>query len=80
MKRIAIFFSALAVAMLILGVVEDLTNFRWASDQNTFFGNPNWVMNDGKTVLILAGFLVLVSAVLWLYLALGRGQSDQREP
>jgi hypothetical protein len=80
MKRIAIFFSALAVGMLILGVVEDLTNFRWAAgDQNTFFGNPKWVMNDGKTVLILAGVLFLVSGVLWLYWALRKGQSDQQQ-
>jgi hypothetical protein len=72
MKYLAIFFSALAVGMLILGVVEDATNFRWADDQNTFFGNPNWVMNDGKTVLILAGILVLTSAALWLYWAMRR--------
>jgi hypothetical protein len=79
MKRMAIIFGVLAVGMLVLGLVENLTNFRWAAgDQNTFFGNPNWVLNDGKVVLILSGFLVLASAAMW-YLALRKGQSDQRK-
>jgi len=80
MKRMAIIFGVLAVGMLVLGVVENLINFRWAAgDQNTFFGNPHWVLNDGKIVLILSGFLLLVSAAMW-YLASRKGQSDQRQP
>jgi hypothetical protein len=78
MRRLAIFFGVLAVGMLVLGVVENLTNFRWAAgDQNTFFGNPHWVLNDGKIVLILSGFLLLASAAMW-YLASRKSQSDQR--
>src|SRR5215470_10485415 len=65
MKRMAIIFSVLAVGMLILGLVEDLTNFKWAAgDQNPFFGNPNWTLNDGKVALILGGFLVIASALI----------------
>jgi hypothetical protein len=80
MKRMAIIFGVLAVGMLILGVVEDATNFRWAAgDQNTFFGNPHLVLNDGKIVLILSGFLILASGAMW-YLASRKGQSNQREP
>jgi len=76
----AIIFSVLAIAMLILGLVENLTNFRWAAgDQNTFFGNPRVVLNDGKVALILTGFLIVASAVMW-YMALRKGHSDQREP
>jgi hypothetical protein len=76
----AMIFSVVAVGMLVLGLVENLTNFRWAvGDQNTFFGNPNWVLNDGKVVLILSGFLLLASAAMW-YMALRKGQSDQRKP
>jgi hypothetical protein len=79
MRRLAIIFTVLAGATLILGLVEDLTNYRWtAGDQNTFFGNPHWVMNDGKTVLILGGVLVMVSAVMWI-MTRRKGQSDQRE-
>ncbi len=79
MKRMAIIFSVLAVGMLVLGSVEDLTNFRWAAgDQNTFFGNPRLVLNDGKVVLILTFFLAVASAALW-YVALRKGQGDQRE-
>ena len=79
MKRMAIIFSVLAGGTLILGVVEDVTNFRWAAgDQNTFFGNPRLVLNDGKVVLILTVLLAVASAAMW-YVALRKGQSDQRE-
>jgi hypothetical protein len=79
-KRMAIIFGVLAVGMLVLGLVENLTNFRWAAgDQNTFFGNSNWVLNDGKVVLILSGFLLLACAAMW-YAASRKGQSDQRKP
>jgi hypothetical protein len=80
MKRLAIIFSVLAIGMLILGLVENLTNFRWrAGDQNTFFGNPRVALNDGKVVLILTGFLVAASVVMW-FMALRKDQGDQREP
>jgi hypothetical protein len=76
----AMIFGVFAVGMLVLGLVENLTNFRWtAGDQNTFFGNPNWVLNDGKVVLILGGFLLLASTAMW-YAASRKGQSDQRKP
>ena len=80
MKRMAIFFGVLAVAMLVLGIVEDVTNFHWAAgDQNPFFGNPHMLLNDGKVVLILAGFLIVATIAMW-FMASRKGQADQREP
>ena len=80
MRRMAIIFGALAVGLLVLGLVENITNFNWAvGDQNTFFGNPKWLLNDGKVALILSGFLILASALMW-YLASRGGQSDQHKP
>jgi len=80
MRRMAIIFGALAVGLLVLGLVENITNFNWAAgDQNTFFGNPKWLLNDGKVALILGGFLILASALMW-YMASRGGQSDQRKP
>jgi hypothetical protein len=74
----AIFFSALSVCMIVLGIVEWVTNFRWsAGDQNTFFGNPRLVLNDGKVVIILSAFLILVSLVLWVAAA-RKDQGNQR--
>ena len=79
MRRIAIFFSVITGGMLVLGIVENLTNFRWsAGDQNTFFGNQHVVLNDGKVALILTGFLLIATAMMW-YVVLRKGRSDQRE-
>jgi len=83
MKRMAIIFSGLAGGMLILGIVENATNFRWTTggqpgDQNPLFGNSHLLLNDGKVVLILSGLLIVASLAMW-YLALRKGQSDQRQ-
>jgi hypothetical protein len=77
----AIIFSVLAGGMLILGIVENATNFRWTTagqpgDQNPFAGNGHWLLNDGKVVLILSGLLIVASLAMW-YMALRKGRSDQ---
>jgi len=74
----AIIFTVLSVGMLVLGIVENATNYKWsAGDQNTFFGNPRVVLNDGKVVLILTGFLILTSVLLWV-MAIRKDQGNQR--
>jgi len=78
MRRMAIIFTVVSGGMLVLGIVENATNFKWAAgDHNTFFGNPRLLLNDGKVALILSGFLILVSLVLWI-MALRKDQGNQR--
>ena len=80
MRRAAMIFTALAGVLLVLGIIEAVTNYKWrAGDQNPLFGNPHILMNDGTTVLIAGGFLVLVSAVMWI-LARRKDSGDQRQP
>ena len=79
MRRAAIVCTALSGVLLVLGIVEAVTNYQWsAGDQDPLFGNPRLMMNDGTTVLIAAGFLIVVSAVMWV-LAKRKGSSDQRQ-
>ncbi len=78
MKRVAMITSVISGVLLILGVVESLTNFQWAQgDQDPLFGNPHVLLNDGTTVLIAAGFLIIGSVIMWI-LALRKGQDDRR--
>jgi hypothetical protein len=79
MKRLAIILSVVAGVVLVIGLVEALTNYKWsAGDQNAFFGNPRLLLNDGTTALIVGGILVLVSAIVWVA-ANRKGQSNQRQ-
>ncbi|MGN6792404.1 MAG: hypothetical protein ACTHJW_08435 [Streptosporangiaceae bacterium] len=79
MKRFAIIVGVVAAVVLVIGIVEDITNYKWsAGDQNAFFGNPRLLMNDGTTAMIVGGILLLVAAVVWLA-ASRKGQSDQRQ-
>ena len=73
-------FTVLSGALIILGVVESLTNYKWsAGDQNAIFGNPRLLANDGVTVLIAGGVLAMVSATMWV-LALRKGQGAPDRP
>jgi hypothetical protein len=78
-KRFAVILGAVAAVVLVIGIVEDITNYKWsAGDQNAFFGNPKLLMNDGTTALIVGGILLLVATAVWV--AAGRrGGSDQRQ-
>jgi hypothetical protein len=78
-RRFAVILGGVAAIVLVIGLVEDVTNYKWsAGDQNAFFGNPKLLLNDGTTALIVGGILLLVAAAAWL--AAGRkGQSDQRQ-
>jgi hypothetical protein len=79
MKRIAVICTVITAILVVLGVIEAITNYQWsAGDQDPFFGNPRLLMNDGTTVLIAAGFMIVVSVVTWI-LARRGGQSDQRQ-
>jgi vacuolar-type H+-ATPase subunit I/STV1 len=74
MRRAAMICSVVSGVLILLGVVESLTNYKWsAGDQNAIFGNPRLLANDGITVLIAGGFLALVSATMWV-LARRKGQ------
>jgi len=78
MRRAAITSSVISGLLLILGLVDYLTNYNFANNQGTIFGNPNVVVNEGVTLLIAGGFLVLVSALMWV-LARRKDQGDQRQ-
>lgn len=76
MRRAAIIFTVISGIFLILGLVDYLTNYNFANNQGLIFGNPNVVVNEGATVLIADGFLVLVSALMWILWILAR-RKDQ---
>lgn len=79
MRRIAVICTVLSGMLLILGLVEWATNYEWAAgDQDPLFGNPRVMINDGVTVLIATGFLIVGSVIMWI-LALRKGQGDQRK-
>jgi hypothetical protein len=81
MRRAAIIFTVISGVFLILGLVDYLTNYNFANNQGLIFGNPNVVVNEGATVLIADGFLILVSAVMWTLWILARrkDQGNQRQ-
>ena len=79
MKRFAVILGVVSAAILVLGLVEAITNYKWsAGDQNAFFGNPRLLLNDGSSALIVGGILLIVSAAVWLS-ASRKGGSDQRQ-
>ena len=80
MKRAAIICTIVSAIVLVLGIVEAITNFNWsAGDQNPLFGNPHLLLNDGTSALITTGFLLLVSIVMWI-VASRKDRGDQRQP
>ena len=80
MKRVAIITTVIAAVVLVLGVIEWLTNFQWAQgDQDPLFGNPKILLNDGKTAVIAGGFLLIGAIVMWI-VARRRDQGDQHHP
>jgi hypothetical protein len=85
MRRMAIVTSVISAVVLVLGLVEFVTNFQWAQgDQDPLFGNPHILLNDGATTLIAAGFLIIGSVIMWVLAGrrdrepAGRRQGDQR--
>jgi hypothetical protein len=80
MRRAAWIFSVTSGIILIIGLIDYLTNYNWTQgDQNAFFGNPRILLNDGATVLIAGGFLALGSVLMWIA-ALRREHGDQQQP
>ena len=79
MRRVAIIFTGISVVVLIIGIIDWATNYNWAQgDQNPFFNNQNILLNDGKTIVIAAGLLLIVSAIMWI-MALRKEHADQHE-
>jgi hypothetical protein len=85
MRRIAAVTSVIAGVLLVLGLVEWLTNYQWAQgDQDPLFGDPRILLNDGATTLIAAGLLMIGSVIMWVIAARKdqgtsvKGQGDQR--
>jgi hypothetical protein len=78
MKRLAVIFTIASGVLFVLGLIDYLTNYNWANDQDPLFGNQRVLLNDGATILIATGFLVLISALLWV-LAVRKGRSDQQQ-
>ncbi len=78
MRRLAIITSVISGLLLVLGLVDYVTNYNWANDQDPLFGNSRILLNDGATVLIAGGFLTIGSVVMWI-MALRKDQGDQRE-
>ena len=78
MRRLAWTLSITTGIILVLGLIDFLTNYNWANDQDPFQGNPNILLNDGATVLIAGGFLTIGCVLVWI-VTLRRERNDQRE-
>jgi branched-subunit amino acid ABC-type transport system permease component len=65
MKRAALVFSVLSVLLFADGLWMEVAHYQ-AGTQNSLFGNPNINTSDGTTVLITAGLLTVVTAIMWL--------------
>jgi hypothetical protein len=65
MRRLALVSTVITALVLVLGLVDWLTNYNWSNDQDPLFGNPRILLNDGATVLVAGGFLALVTLLLW---------------
>ena len=65
MKRAALICTILSVLLLGCGIWMQAVGFH-PGDQNTFTGNSNLVLSDGQVGLILAGFLTVATAVMWV--------------
>jgi hypothetical protein len=78
MKRLAMIMGIVSAVVLVLGLVEALTNYQWTQgDQDPLFGDPRILLNDGMTTLIAGGFLLIGSVIMWM-LARRKADSDQR--
>jgi len=78
MKRLAMVTGIVSAVVLVLGLVESLTNYQWAQgDQDPLFGDPRILLNDGMTTLIAGGFLLIGSVIMWM-LARRKADRDQR--
>ena len=65
MRRAAWILTVLSVLLLADGLWMTVSHYH-PGDQNTFTGNSNLVLSDGQVGLILAGFLTVATAVMWV--------------
>lgn len=69
MKRGSLVFGIVAVLLLADGTYLDLTNNQVGGDQGSFFGNSNFVLSAGTTVLVAGGLLLVGSVIMWIVAA-----------
>ncbi len=80
MKRVAKISTAISVVLLIIGIVDWATNYNWAQgDQNPLFNNQHVLLNDGQTIVIVSGLLLVASALGWI-MAARKEHGDQHDP
>jgi hypothetical protein len=79
MKRAALVCTVLSVLVLGCGIWMQAISFH-PSDQNTFFGNPRLILSDGEVTLILSGFLIAATAMMWLAVRRRSRQPARRRP
>jgi hypothetical protein len=79
MKRAALVCTVLSVLLLGCGIWMQAVGFH-PGDQNTFFGNPRLVLSDGEVTLILSGFLIAATAMMWLAVARRARHPARRQP
>jgi hypothetical protein len=79
MKRAALVCTVLSVLVLGCGIWMQVVSFH-PGDQNTFFGNPRLVLSDGQVTLILSGFLIVATAMMWLAVARRARRPARRQP
>jgi uncharacterized membrane protein YedE/YeeE len=64
MRRAALVSAILTILLLADGLYQVVSDYQ-PGDQNAFTGNPSLILSDGQVVLISAGFLLLVTVVMW---------------
>jgi hypothetical protein len=79
MKRAALVCTVLSVLVLGCGIWMQAVSFH-PGDQNTFFGNPRLILSDGEVTLILSGFLIAATAMMWLAVRRRSRQPARRRP
>jgi hypothetical protein len=77
MKRGSIVFGIVALLLLADGTYLDATNNQVGGDQGAFFGNANFVLSAGTTVLVAGGLLAVGAIIMW-FVAVRRERGGRR--
>jgi len=65
MKRAALVCAVVTMLLFADGIYMEASHYQ-PGDQDPLFGDPRFIMSDGTTVLVAAGMLAVVTAVMWL--------------
>jgi hypothetical protein len=79
MRRAAWICLVLSVLMVVGGIAMEAARFH-PGDQNAFFGDPRLILSDGQVLLVLSGFFILATAVMWVQVTRRPPASGQRRP